>query len=288
MKKTKSYNSFKISIGDITIGGTGKTPVTMAIANYLKINQHNVAIIYKQYLVKNPEDVAIPHKYGNIYKYHNVGDEPILLSNFTDVFIVKDRYSIEFNLDKYDYLLFDGGFFDNSIGFNKRIFVIDCNYFLGNKMCLPSGPLRIPLSIGLKMADKLILTDYQDDRDQGKYLFLQKFKAKEDILIARLKVTSNHDKKKIYLAYAGIGNNQKFFDTLKKNNVNIIETMHFQDHHLYTINDIEQIISIAKARELTIITKEKDYIKLPEKYKPHVECFTIEYDIEDINSIFIR
>jgi tetraacyldisaccharide 4'-kinase len=284
IKNKKKLPCKVIVIGNCVVGGAGKTPIAITIAKYLNSKNKKVCFVSKGYSRQSSGDIAIPYNCSDIFDYVAVGDEPLLLSSFADVCVVKNRNNISYDLSSYSHLIFDDGAQDYSFKKDLRFTVIDCNFFIGNRFVLPAGPLREPLSLSFKNCDYIILTDFMECRDNGKIEFLRT-KTKKPILKAKLKIINNPPKDTSYIAFAAIGENGKFFSTLEREGFKIIKTYSFGDHYCYQKKDIEQLIQEARYLSSKLITTTKDYIKIDKQYRDLIEYLDIEYDIEGINNI---
>ena len=91
------------------------------------------------------------------------------------------------------------------------------------------------------------------------------------------------DKNKKYLAFSGIGNNQSFFDTLTKNKCAVPKTVEFPDHHFFTEGDLNHLKKIASENNLSLITTEKDFVRIPEEKRKGIECLKVEIKIPDMD-----
>ena len=281
--KGKKLNAYVISIGNLTTGGTGKTPITCKIANY--INEHlnkKVAIISRGYggQLSNKNTNIISDGEKIFYDAIQAGDEPFWMAENcknTAVITGKNRvksgqYAI--NNFKSEFLLLDDGFQHLKLKRDLDIVLIDCMKVSGNGFLLPTGPLREPEN-RIKRADKVIIVNKKPfDKASEKQCEVVAKKIQEKY--GKISVVCKLNPDKIYdlktkelfspskaLAFAGIGQPEFFFNSLKCQNIQLLSEMVFEDHYLYTKLDIENIIE--KAREKgadSIITTEKDAVKL--------------------------
>ncbi|MDD3014847.1 MAG: tetraacyldisaccharide 4'-kinase [Candidatus Gastranaerophilales bacterium] len=284
LKKTK-LPAYVISVGNLTTGGTGKTPLTAEIAKYIKNKYNkNVAILSRGYGGQlSVKDVNIISDGRNIYSTaHLAGDEPYWMASNLDNIIVltgQDRiktgtYAIE-SLDA-DVLILDDGFQHIRLERDLNILVIDANKKFGNRKILPAGPLRESVS-QINRADKIIFVDkngYDEKPATDNITFMENIKAKfnKPSSICRfinggifnIKSSEEIDAsfKNVY-AFAGIAQPEFFFNSLKQNNYNLVYTRLFADHHLYTKEDLINMTKEAVSLNADcIITTEKDAVKL--------------------------
>ena len=282
--KKKRICNKTVCVGNIVVGGSGKTPICITLQNELSKYYDKICFVTKGYCRKSKSDIVIPRQHGLLFNINEVGDEPLLLSEYADVFVIKKRNKAK--CEDYDLAICDDGFFDNSIHKDCQIVVFDCNFFIGNGKVLPAGPLRSKLDF-LKKADFVILTDINDNVNDNIDL-LSNYIQKDRILQAELIVKSNHDKNKKYFAFSGIGENKKFFNSLAKYGIQLVDFLSFEDHKEYEEEDLEKIIKTFKnSLADCIITTSKDYLKLPNDFcvKNNVEVFEISYEIKDVDKI---
>ncbi len=244
-KKFTKVNSFKIPIicvGNIYIGGTGKTPISILIANELS---------------KLGKRTSILRKY---YKTHN--DEYDLIKNyFKNVIINKRRIDGLKEAENYglDVVILDDGFQDYSIKKDLKIICFNQNQLIGNGLVLPSGPLREKLS-ALKRAEIIIINGKKDNFFEEKILNINN---KLKIFYSTYKPIDIEDfKSKKLFAIAGIGNPENFFKLLEDSNLSIKKKLIFPDHYNFSKKEILSILNEAKNEGCQIITTEKDYYKI--------------------------
>lgn len=228
-----------ICIGNLTAGGSGKTPSALALMNLIK--EHKIFL--------NP--CFVTKGYGQ--------DEEYLLRKLAPVYIEKNRAKAiqQAHENKHDLVILDDGFQDGSIIKNLHVLIIDGTYGFGNRKLLPAGPLREPLNCGLKRADCAIIIG--EDTYGAKALLSKD----TPVFNASIEPTYQPDKTRTYLAFAGIALPEKFYSTLRDTlGLNIAETQSFPDHHPYTQENINALVAKAKALNAIPITTEKDAVKL--------------------------
>ena len=237
--------SFKIPIvciGNVYIGGTGKTPVSILLANELTN------------LGKNP---VIVRKY---YKNHT--DEYNLIKNsFKNLVIGKNRIESirQAETSKYNIVLLDDGLQDYKIKKNLNIVCFNNYQLIGNGLVLPSGPLRENLT-ALKNYHIVIINGEKNEQFEEKIL---KINNKLDIFYSHYKPKNlDQFKNKKLLAIAGIGNPENFFKLIENNKLKIEKKLIFPDHYVFSESEIKKIIRDAENNNYHIIMTEKDYFKL--------------------------
>ena len=251
--KKKIENIRTICVGNIYIGGTGKTSLCIKIHDLLKKKNIKTCFVKKF--------------------YKNQIDEQKILNNAGELFLSKKRIDAIEKAKKKNYqvAILDDGLQDNSIFFDTRIVCFNNINWIGNGMNIPAGPLREHITR---------LKDYQNIFLNGNLENLQKIKEKIlninkniNIFIGKYIPVNLMDfnKDHSYLVFSGIGNHKTFISMLKKNGFKIVKEMEYADHYNYTKNDIEKILNNAQGLNCEIITTEKDYLRLnniiPEKIK---------------------
>ena len=267
-----------ICIGNIVIGGAGKTPVALKIGNMLKQAGYNPHFVSKGYggLEKNNTLVKDWHS------PKSVGDEPLLLSEIAPTWIGLNRNK-SFQLAKEkgaDCIVMDDGFQNPTLQKDFSIIVINGEQGFGNKRVIPSGPLRESINRGLSRTNLVILIGEISDEVRNKIpkhipLIAANFKIKEDEMILKgQRVT----------AFAGIAYPEKFFNSLKLVNTNIVDKITYSDHHVYTENDLLNLAEIANKNKSILVTTKKDMVRIPKNFRSLVKTIDgfIEFDDENL------
>ncbi len=254
------FNIPVICVGNIFIGGTGKTPLSIHIARKLSENGKNPAIVRKYYKSHKDE-----HKM--IISYYN---KLILNLNRS-----KGIYEA---LEKgYDAVILDDGFQDYKIKKNLSIICFNSNQLIGNGYLFPSGPLRESLG-SLRNANILIINGDKSLNFEQKIL-----KIKKDLKIyySNYKPLNIQEfKNKKLLVISGIGNPENFFKILKDNQMNIQKKMVYPDHYEFTKNEMLKIIKYAKKNDFQIVMTEKDYYKIKDFSLENIKYLKVKLEIE--------
>ena len=259
-KKIKKIKS--ICIGNIYIGGTAKTPLTIKIDTILKKLNLKSATIKKF--------------------YKDQIDEQMLLKKHTNLYCYKNRklaitQAVKNNID---IVVFDDGLQDHSINFDLTFVCFNNSTLIGNGLLIPSGPLREKLE-SLRKYDSVFLNGNGENISKFKSL-IRKFNKNIKIFetFYKPKNVKKFNKKEKYLMFSGIGNPASFRKTLTNNGFNIIKEIVFPDHYQYNLNDITNIKKLAKKLNAKIITTEKDYIKLNSKNNKEINFLEVEIIIK--------
>tara|TARA_A100001015_G_scaffold321470_1_gene452378 strand:+ start:329 stop:1270 length:942 start_codon:yes stop_codon:yes gene_type:complete len=242
ISKPISFNIPIICVGNIYLGGTGKTPTSILLARELS---------------KLGKKTSILRKY---YKSHK--DEHDLIKNsFKNLILNKDRIIGLQKAEKlnFDIVILDDGLQDYRIKKDLKIVCFNSSQLIGNGLMLPSGPLREGL-VSLKDANIIIINGEKNKFFENKILNINK---KLKIFYSNYKaINLNQFKNKKLLAVAAIGNPENFFQTLEKNNLKIRKKLIFPDHYNFSKKEIQKIKIEADKNNYQIIMTEKDYFKV--------------------------
>ena len=262
LTKTNQSSIPIICVGNIYLGGTGKTPLCIEIFSILKNLNMNPAFIRKKY-DSFQDEVDLQKKVGPIYQ------------NKRRIEAIKEAI-----LDKVNVAILDDGFQDFSIYKNLSIVCFNEKQWIGNGLVIPSGPLRENFS-ALKRANCVIINGKKNTDIENKILnknkeikiFYMKYKAQN----------SDEFKNKKVIAFAGIGYPENFFNLLKDNKINVTEEIKFPDHHKYSEKELENLINKTKKNNDILITTEKDYFRIVKSHKKNINYLKIKTEIENRN-----
>ena len=255
-----------ICVGNITAGGTGKTPVSLSIAKMLATAMYHPFFVTRGYGGKL-QDVMVNNKKHTAAE---VGDEPLLLSYQAPVIVNANRYKAAQMAikDGADLIIMDDGFQNPSLHKNLSFLVFDGHYGIGNGKIIPAGPLRETFSDGIKRADALIIL--------GKDKHNLAERSKLPVFFGHTEVSQTiSDKSHKVLAFAGIGHPQKFYHTLSQQGLDVVETIDFPDHHFYTRDDIKKILHQAESLDAVVYTTTKDFVKIPTLYQHQINVLEV-------------
>tara|TARA_Y100000816_G_scaffold175239_1_gene126135 strand:- start:1401 stop:2351 length:951 start_codon:yes stop_codon:yes gene_type:complete len=259
LKKKKKFKKIKsICVGNIYVGGTGKTQSSIKIYNILKKLKYNV-VVGKKF-------------------YNNQLDEITLLKKYSKVISLNSRSKIidKAKKDKNQIIIFDDGLQDREISYDLQVVCFDTKNLIGNGNLLPSGPLREKIQ-SLKKYDCII---FKDDINKAKIFSKKVIKLNKKIKIfysyTSIKNLKKFKRTKKYLIFSGIGNPDSFKNILKNKNLNIVKELVFPDHHNYKEQDIKNIKNQAKRLKASIITTEKDFVKLSKNNQKGIDFVKVE------------
>ena len=254
---------FSICVGNIYVGGTGKTPL---------------AIKLYQILNKNHKGVVVGKKF---YSSHN--DEINLLKKKVHTLIKNKRSLIIQEAIKKNkkIIIFDDGLQDKALKYDLNFVCFDTLNWIGNGNLIPAGPLREKIN-SLKKFDAVFLKNISKPNNKIIRL-IKKINPKIKIFNTRYKILNfnNFSLKDKYLIFSGIGNPDSFFEILKINKFLIKDQFIFPDHYSYKEKDFLNIIERSKELNTKIITTEKDFIKIPKRYQKKIKCLKVDLDINN-------
>ena len=259
LTKTHEFSIPIICIGNIYLGGTGKTPLSIEIFSILKNLKNKPVFIRKKYSAYQDE-VNLQKEIGPIYQ------------NKKRVEAIREAIK-----NKADVAILDDGFQDFSVKKNLSIICFNEKQWIGNGLTIPSGPLRESLS-SLKRANLVIINGNKNNVIESKILKKNKtikiFYSKYDPL--NIDVLKN----KNVIAFAGIGNPENFFNLLKNNNINVIEEVKFPDHYNYSEKELINLINKTQKNNSILVTTEKDYFRINKKYKENINFLKVMLKIK--------
>lgn len=261
-KKILKPIKFKIPIicvGNIYIGGTGKTPTSILIGKELFKHGIKSSIIRKNY--KNHED-----------EYN------LIKNNFNHLIKNKERVGgiLEAERLKYDVAILDDGLQDYNIKKDFKILCFNYNQMLGNGFVLPAGPLRENLSV-VKDVNVVLINGKKNPEFE---IRIKNINKNINIFYSYYKPQNIENFRNCRLiAIAGIGNPENFFELLEKNNLRVEKKLIFPDHYMFSKNEIEDIIKNADEKNYKIIMTEKDFFKIKKFNLKKVEYLKVSLEI---------
>ena len=265
IKKRNVLNSKikKICVGNIYLGGTGKTPLVIKIYQILNQLRFKTATIKK------------------FYKTHI--DEQKILDQNTKLYCLKNRQTALSHAikDNNDVIIFDDGLQDKTIDYDLKFVCFNNIKYIGNGFLIPAGPLREKIE-SISKYDAAFINGNLIDNTKLKIL-INKHNRNIKIFESYYFPTNTHqfDTSERYLIFSGIGNPETFKETLLKNRFNVVKEIIFPDHHNYTQMDIDKIRQQANKLNAKIITTEKDFIKINAYKNNDIKFLQIELKIKN-------
>lgn len=265
MQRTSAYACALpvVCIGNFTAGGTGKTPLAIFLAR--QIRQQGLAPVFltRGYgsAVRDPTIVDLTR-----HRSSDVGDEALLLARAAPVMVAPDRAAgaraiVESSLTC-DVILMDDGLQNPSLKKDLRIAVVDGARRFGNRCVIPAGPLRAPLEPQLAHVDLVVVNGGLDDREAVGRLIAPFFTGA--ILSAHQSAAGDTEwlRDGAIVAFAGIGNPDRFFHLLRSLGAHLALELSFADHHAFSEQDAVKLLAQAKRLGARLVTTEKDLVRL--------------------------
>lgn len=264
-----------VCVGNLVVGGAGKTPLAIALARHLIATDRNPHFLSRGYGGREygPIQVDLQH-----HDARQVGDEPLLLAAVAPTWVASNRPAGARMACAAgaDLIIMDDGFQNPSLAKDISVLAVDGGYGFGNRRVMPAGPLRERLSSGLARADAAVVigTDATGALN-GIQHYCPVHKAHlmpyPDYAITGKSV----------FAFAGIGRPEKFYATLRQIGCTVVATKDFPDHHRYAPQQIMQLCEKAAALGAIPVTTEKDYVRLPDEAKAMVHALRVELEWAD-------
>ena len=271
----KKSNVPIICIGNIVVGGAGKTPVSLKIGKMLLNAGYNPHFLSKGYagLVKNSTLVESWHS------PKSVGDESILLSEVAPTWVGENRNNSAELAEKNggDCLIMDDGFQNPTIQKNFSIVVINASQEFGNKRVMPAGPLRESINRGLSRTNLVIVIGNASNT------LRKTIPTQIPIIEAKFQINKETKifKGQKITAFAGIAYPEKFFYSLEEQGAKIVKEIVYPDHHIYDENDLLNLAETANKTQSILVSTRKDYVRIPKSYRSLVNTLDGEIVFEN-------
>ena len=263
--KIKKNKIFTICIGNIYLGGTGKTSLALTIKKILEGEGKKVCFIKK-----NHKDQI---------------DEQKLLSQNGKTFIREKRLlALEDAIsENFEIAIFDDGLQDYTIAYDLNLVCFNKMNWVGNGLMIPAGPLREDLK-SIRTYENFFLNGNNENLDNIKNK-IKKISPDCNIFESEYFPTNlnEFDKDEKYIAFSGIGNHKTFIDMLKIYNFNVLKDIEFPDHYNYTNQDIDKIVLYAEKENAKIITTEKDFLRINKDKNNKIKFVIVELKIKNLD-----
>ena len=278
-----------ICIGNVTAGGTGKTPTAIYLANKIKELQLKPVFVTKGYggILKGPIIITDQHS------FEDTGDEAQLLKCYAPTIIAKNRVDgvcFADQINNYDVVILDDAL-QNHPSLNGRnnkkrftIMTVDRMRGFGNGALIPAGPLREPLIEAFNKVDCCIIIgapEYALPKELSEHKIKTLHAYREPLIQGQDFVGQK------VIAFAGIGNPNQFFNMLQNLGCEIIRKEAFGDHYKFPNQIIERLIKEAEANNAILVTTEKDMVRITPKYYPYLRPFLTHLKLSDEDENFL-
>lgn len=256
--------------GNISVGGTGKTPLVLDLARRAIARGRRPAILSRGHGGRVAAGTRVDPA---CHSAADVGDEPLLLARVAPCYVGADR-AVTARMairDGADCLLMDDGFQNPTLQQDMSLVVVDGQTGFGNGRVLPAGPLREPARVGLARASALVVIgpDRQGIRASAPFAL--------PCLAATLRETTDNVPRDMpVIAFAGIGRPAKFFDGLARCGIQPLRCLAFADHHVYTAAERGRLLALAAKWNASLVTTEKDAVRLPPSFRAQVHTVGLQ------------
>jgi tetraacyldisaccharide 4'-kinase len=274
-----------VCIGNITMGGAGKTPTVIFLANYLKKNNVNVHVVSRGYGGNFRKPTLVDPE---IHNAKSVGDEPLLICRHASVWVSRNKKQgiLAACEAGAEIVLLDDGHQNFSIVKDLNILVIDTEVCLWEEKIFPLGILRENPSSAIARADFFIFIGNSNSRKKmlTNQIFPDISKAIEGEFRPDLnkKVKTNK-----IVAFCGIGRPEKFFSMLRQFDLKLISQHTYPDHHFYTLKQLKNLLKIATENNALLVTTAKDYVKIPNVLKDQIYPVRIDLHLSKKTSLML-
>lgn len=250
-----------LCVGNYHVGGAGKTPTVLALTRLLRELGETPVVLSRGYGGRLQGPVMVDRAR---HTASDIGDEPLMMVRDVPVAVARDRLE-GIALAKSQgatVILMDDGFQNPRLLKDASLIVIDSERGLGNGKVFPAGPLRAPLKAQLARTDALVLIG---DGHAADDVAAELARRNKPVLRARLKPDATSVAQlfgKQVLAFAGIGDPERFFRTLRACGVAVARSRPFADHHMFSRDELAAMAAEARREQLTLVTTEKDFSRL--------------------------
>lgn len=262
-----------ICIGNVTVGGTGKTTVAIELAKAFSAAGKKVAILTRGYGKKHFLYNKVIHV-TSTHTAEEVGDEALLLARHAEVYVCPNRENaVRIAVaDGADIILLDDALQNLDVWKDYLLTLIDGHRKFGNGFLLPAGPMREPLWLALNKSHAVLFIDSPKDDIP--------IRANYPRFFGTTVVTNPEEVKgEKFIAVASIANPERFFMSAEKNGAILEEKIIFPDHYLFTKEDLDHIYEKSKEKKVMILMTEKDFVKVPEEYKDRIKTLNIKIEL---------
>ncbi len=273
-----------ICVGNLSAGGAGKTPTVIALLDRLSARGHAVHVVSRGYGGRLAGPVRVNEAQ---HRAEDVGDEPLLLSAFAPVWVAKDRAAGVCAAEAAGarVILLDDGFQSPAVKSSLGLVVVDANRGFGNGLCIPAGPLREPVATGLSRADLVLsigdaAAQARFDAAWGAAIPVPRLRGELRPLAMGMDWTGER-----VLAFAGIADPSRFFDTLRAEGAEVIRGEALGDHETLSDTLLRRLEAEAVAAGAQLVTTEKDAARLSPAWRTRILTLVVRLQVADWSAL---
>ena len=273
-----------ICVGNLTVGGSGKTPVVITLCRFLSGIGKSPSVLTRGFGGNKKGPIFVDR---TLHQSSDVGDEPLMMAHSIEVCVSRERplgaYHIIANKQA-DCIVMDDGLQNPTIKKDLKLAVFDGKFGIGNGLLLPAGPMREKLVDGLRNVD-IVIFNGEDETELTRKIppnipvFTGELRPDDEIIDTM--------KNRRVFGFAGIGNPSRFFKTLNDIGADIVGEAHFADHHPYTNADMIQLYEEANQAGSELVTTQKDWMRLPTEWRDRVLTIPVRIHFSATDSIEI-
>ncbi len=267
-----------ICVGNLTVGGAGKTPVAIAVLKRLREKGVDAHALSRGYGGRKIGPVLVEL---DRHSHRDVGDEPLLLARTGPTWVSKSKAAgaRAATRNGAQAIVLDDGFQNPTLYKDLSLVLIDAGAGLGNGRVIPAGPLRENPRSALRRADAVILVSAGPEADK-RAAWRNYLPKGTPVLEATLTPVTPPPPGPVF-AFAGIARPQKFLDSLVRWGADLKGTTTFPDHHAYTVADLRSLRETARRHNALLLTTEKDHVRIPTELRRLIHAWPVTAEFAD-------